>query len=291
MTKGRHYRDDPAFLVLFGWLVAWTAMGYIVAVGGGGSVAAGIATASVADADIQASYSAKLLFLSVLLSVWRYIRFCLWLLCVDYLAFGIIMATVGFIIGNNYLMEGGAARGSEALGMMGRNFSTPTLNRKANVHPYFSSNGTPSNVDDDNESTMSSFTNFDEDSLLDDESFMSVRNSFQFHQHAPSLEWLYCFDVHLNAFFGLFCIIYITQYLMLPLLLKDNFITIALGNSLYAIGFAYYFLVTFYGYLELKFLSRVEVLLSPIAFVFVVWVLSIIFQVHIVSFVLSRWIG
>jgi UNC-50 family len=35
------------------------------------------------------------------------------------------------------------------------------------------------------------------------------------------LEFGYCFDVHCNAFFPVFVLLYVVQYLMMPLLIKN----------------------------------------------------------------------
>ena len=63
-----------------------------------------------------------------------------------------------------------------------------------------------------------------------------------------SVEWLYSFDIHCNAFFPLFLILYVLQYFLLPFLVADGFLPILVSNTLYAIAFIYYHYITFLGY-------------------------------------------
>lgn len=48
-----------------------------------------------------------------------------------------------------------------------------------------------------------------------------------------AVEWAYAFDVHTNAFFPLYLTLYLAQLLILPVVLKDNWVCIFLGNTLY----------------------------------------------------------
>lgn len=47
------------------------------------------------------------------------------------------------------------------------------------------------------------------------------------------VEWAYVFDVHTNAFFPLYLTLYLAQLLLLPIVLKDNWVCLWLGNTLY----------------------------------------------------------
>lgn len=95
------------------------------------------------------------------------------------------------------------------------------------------------------------------------------------HSTRQEVEWLHAFDIHCNAFFPLFLLLYVAQYALLPLLMRDSLIPRMLANSLWASGLAYYCYITFIGYLELPILSHQEVFLYPIAGVAVALVLSI----------------
>ena len=47
------------------------------------------------------------------------------------------------------------------------------------------------------------------------------------------VEWAYSFDVHTNAFFPLYLTLYLGQLFLVPLLLKNNWVCLWLGNTLY----------------------------------------------------------
>ena len=62
------------------------------------------------------------------------------------------------------------------------------------------------------------------------------------------VEWLYAFDIHCNAFFPLFLILYGIQFFLLPLVLGESLFALILSNSLYALAFSWYFYITHLGY-------------------------------------------
>ena len=88
------------------------------------------------------------------------------------------------------------------------------------------------------------------------------------------VEWAYCFDVHLNAFVtvafavygvqlllwpcklrGFYFILYflagvcfIVVFLPLPVLSRDNIVSVLFGNSLWVLALTYYIYITFLGY-------------------------------------------
>mmetsp|Transcript_134005 Transcript_134005/g.199308 ORF Transcript_134005/g.199308 Transcript_134005/m.199308 type:complete len:273 (-) Transcript_134005:57-875(-) len=91
-----------------------------------------------------------------------------------------------------------------------------------------------------------------------------------------SVEWLYAFDIHCNAFFPLFCLLYGVQFFLLPLVLGKSLFALFLSNTLYAGSFAWYWFITHLGYRQLPFLSQTEVFLFPIAAIALVYVLNFI---------------
>lgn len=91
-----------------------------------------------------------------------------------------------------------------------------------------------------------------------------------------SVEWLYAFDIHCNAFFPVFVVLYAVQFFLLPVVLGSNFIALVLGNTLYAGALSWYWYVTHLGYRTLPFLSNTEVFLFPIAAIAVVYILNLI---------------
>jgi hypothetical protein len=85
------------------------------------------------------------------------------------------------------------------------------------------------------------------------------------------VEWLYAFDVHCNAFFPLFLLLYVAQYFLLPVLLNDGFVALLCSNTLFALAFSYYHYITFLGYSALPFLKDTQRFLLPISGVFVLY--------------------
>ncbi|KAF5351038.1 hypothetical protein D9756_008316 [Leucocoprinus leucothites] len=86
-----------------------------------------------------------------------------------------------------------------------------------------------------------------------------------------SVEWAYVFDVHTNAFFPLYLTLYLAQLFLLPIVLKDNWVCLWLGNTLYLAAFAQY---TYGVYLGLS--VRSELLLSPLLPLFTAYILSLL---------------
>jgi len=91
-----------------------------------------------------------------------------------------------------------------------------------------------------------------------------------------SVEWLYAFDIHCNAFFPVFVLLYGVQFFLLPLVLGKSFFSLVVSNTLYAAGFAWYWYITHLGYRALPFLSQTEVFLFPVAAIALVYVLNLI---------------
>jgi hypothetical protein len=54
------------------------------------------------------------------------------------------------------------------------------------------------------------------------------------------VEWSYALDVHINAFFPLYLTLYLAQLFLLPIILKDNWVCLWVGNTLYLAAFAQY---------------------------------------------------
>jgi hypothetical protein len=50
------------------------------------------------------------------------------------------------------------------------------------------------------------------------------------------VEWAYAFDVHTNAFFPLYLTLYLAQLFLLPVVLRDNWVCLWVGNTLYLIA-------------------------------------------------------
>ncbi|KAL8893890.1 MAG: hypothetical protein Q9192_004820 [Flavoplaca navasiana] len=81
---------------------------------------------------------------------------------------------------------------------------------------------------------------------------------------AEDLEFGYCFDVAIRAFFPVWICLYVGQFVLWFLIRGDHWISLFLGNTLYLVAFSYYVIIFFLGYNALPFLQHTELLLSPI---------------------------
>jgi hypothetical protein len=63
-----------------------------------------------------------------------------------------------------------------------------------------------------------------------------------------TVEWWYAFDIHCNAFFPLFCLLWGVQFFLLPLVLGKSFLALIVSNTLYAAALSYYWYITHLGY-------------------------------------------
>lgn len=106
-----------------------------------------------------------------------------------------------------------------------------------------------------------------------------------------TVEWRYAFDVHCNAFFPLFLLLYVLQFLLLPLLLRDGHLATLLSNTLYLAAFSVYHYLTFLGYSELPFLRRCEYFVYPIAPIVVVYVLFLLLNINCTGLVVGWYFG
>lgn len=91
-----------------------------------------------------------------------------------------------------------------------------------------------------------------------------------------TVEWMYAFDVHCNAFFPAFVLLYGVQFFLLWLVLSHGFVPFLVSNILHSAGFFYYFYVTHLGYRALPFLSNTEVFLFPLCAVVFVFLLNLV---------------
>mmetsp|Transcript_12831 Transcript_12831/g.42345 ORF Transcript_12831/g.42345 Transcript_12831/m.42345 type:complete len:255 (-) Transcript_12831:1013-1777(-) len=188
-TKNQWARDDPAFVVLTCLLIAIAASAYCIAFGS--SLAHSVLTVVSA-------------------------------VLVDYLLFGAVLATAGWLLANRYL-----------------------------------------------------------------------RTASGGHSHAveQQVEWLYAFDVHCNSYFPLFCVLYVGQFFLCPLLLAHGFLPTLISVALYAGALSYYHFLSFLGYNSLPFLEHTELFLFPIGGIAILAPLAVLFGFNPTRFVLSLYFG
>ncbi|TID14439.1 putative integral membrane protein [Venturia nashicola] len=89
------------------------------------------------------------------------------------------------------------------------------------------------------------------------------------------LEFGYCFDVAIRAFFPVWVFLYVLQFLLMPVVAKEYWLSLLLGNSLYLLAFGYYTIITFLGYNALPFLAHTELLLFPTGVFTILWFASL----------------
>uniref|UniRef100_A0A0M3I902 Protein unc-50 n=2 Tax=Ascaris TaxID=6251 RepID=A0A0M3I902_ASCLU len=166
-TKDQWARDDPAFLVL---------------------LAAALALSSV------------LFALVIQLSFTGFIAFFLWVVFIDCIGVGLVIATVLWFIANRYLRR----------------------------------------VDD------------------------------------QDVEWAYCFDVHLNAFFPLLVFLHVLMPLTYSHLIGyDAILPRLFGNTIWFAAVVYYIYITFLGYTALPILKNTHIFLYPVTFLFIFYVATV----------------
>ncbi|ESO03484.1 hypothetical protein HELRODRAFT_100226 [Helobdella robusta] len=93
------------------------------------------------------------------------------------------------------------------------------------------------------------------------------------------VEWAYCFDIHLNAFFPLLTILHFLQLPFLNYFISYSIIMCFCSNTVWFIAIGYYLYITFLGY-SLPFLKRTRMLLYPFTIVAIIYVLSVILNIN-----------
>ena len=85
------------------------------------------------------------------------------------------------------------------------------------------------------------------------------------HAVEQRVEWRYALDVHVNAFFPVFLLLYVLQFLLLPVVSGNGFFSAFVANFLFFVAACAYNYVSHLGYRTLPFLKGTEVFLWPIA--------------------------
>lgn len=111
------------------------------------------------------------------------------------------------------------------------------------------------------------------------------------HTTDQKVEWLYAFDIHCNSFFPFFINLYVIQYFLLPVIMKEGFVFTMLANSLYAVSFCYYLYITFLGYDVLPFLQHTTIFLYPITLVALTFLITTITKFNISRFIMMSYFG
>ncbi|CAI4045170.1 hypothetical protein SKDZ_11G2360 [Saccharomyces kudriavzevii ZP591] len=102
------------------------------------------------------------------------------------------------------------------------------------------------------------------------------RSYFKFKSSRNTVvEWAYCFDVHCNSFLIILLCLYFIQFLLLPVINLQNWISLLIGNSLYCFAIGHYFILTFYGYNQLPFLKNLNFILLPTLGLSIIYLISL----------------
>ncbi|KAJ2078619.1 hypothetical protein H4R24_004345 [Coemansia sp. RSA 988] len=106
-----------------------------------------------------------------------------------------------------------------------------------------------------------------------------VANRFLRHQsvHAADqrVEWQYAVDVHCNAFFAFFALGYVLQFLFLPVLMKTSWISLFLGNTIFALAGSAYAFITYLGFQAMPFLQHQTMFLFAIPLIAAAYLVSL----------------
>ena len=104
---------------------------------------------------------------------------------------------------------------------------------------------------------------------------------------------LLCFgrSFALFAFVPTFLLLYVVQYLLLPLLLRGGVLAALLSDTLYAAAFTIYWYLTFLGYSELPFLRGAVYFLYPVVPVVGAYVLALLLRLNATEIVVAVYFG
>lgn len=106
------------------------------------------------------------------------------------------------------------------------------------------------------------------------------------------IEWGFCFETHCNAFVIIWGLLYLLQFFLLPILnIRRSVFSLILGNSLYFGAIGYYFVITFYGFISLPFVSggqgakklQMIILAGVLPALVLGWFLTICFGVNVAN--------
>jgi len=90
------------------------------------------------------------------------------------------------------------------------------------------------------------------------------------------VEWGFCFDVHLNAFFPILVILHFVQLFVYHTLIEsDWFLSTLLGNSMWLVALGYYIYITFLGYSSLNILNRTHFFLAPLSLLLLLFIITL----------------
>lgn len=90
------------------------------------------------------------------------------------------------------------------------------------------------------------------------------------------VEFAYAFDVAVNAFFPMFLTLYVGLLPLAVVVVRNNWVCLWVGNTLFLIAQVQYVYITYLGYAALPFVARSQILLSPLLPIFGGYLLSLL---------------
>jgi len=112
-------------------------------------------------------------------------------------------------------------------------------------------------------------------------SLWALSNRLLLSRHTSSdsnqtVEFPYAFDIHCNAFFPTFLTLYIAQFVLAPIVIRQNWVCLFVGNTGWLIALTQYTYITYLGINALPFVQKSEILLIPIIIFFLLYVVSLL---------------
>ena len=98
------------------------------------------------------------------------------------------------------------------------------------------------------------------------------------------LEFGYCFDVTIRAFFPVYTLLYILQFMLMPLIARTNPVSTFTGNLLYLAAATYWTVTIFLGYNAIHFLHHTQLLLMPMAGWLTIWLVCTILNINLPNY-------
>lgn len=110
------------------------------------------------------------------------------------------------------------------------------------------------------------------------------------HSVEQSVDWLFAWDVHCNAFVPVLLLVFVANFLLLPLTMSgDGLVPCLVGNALYTAAAGHYLYITFQGYVVLPFLQheKLRPLLAGIVAAAVLGVGATLLRFNIAAYMLG----
>ncbi|VEN58490.1 unnamed protein product [Callosobruchus maculatus] len=114
--------------------------------------------------------------------------------------------------------------------------------------------------------------------------FMKPKNNMM------DVEWGYCFDIHLNAFFPPLILLHFIQlFFYNGVISHDTYFALLLGNGFWFGSCFYYFYITFLGYNALQFLNNTRYFLISIPICAFIYILCFVNYLNLTQLVLDAY--